>query len=260
MDVITAITSNWTHYLSKFHWSYLQSMPDDPLHLVVVTQEGDPPQWLNRIRDVALGRGFASVKFTPYVNMTGRLVYYDWLRSGLCALCELSEFLYIDADVDILRPLSYIPELDANADLFLAPDTMPNRFQKAVAKQYGLPKGLFAGMMYCRRSFSLEFNDVYRSAPLEFGKDIAPGQTVWNHIAGKYGAHFLSYKDHMNWYDEGIQWTNSLHFAGKLKHHFLCTKYEVRAQDQTIIIGTEPVVPDYFKEGYNGESVEADRP
>lgn len=180
------LIDDWmTTHLPRFVYYAKQHMPYADLYLVIPIDEEESQEKLAAI-EKALAPFFAQVLFVPKQGMTGRLVFFDWLRADLTSLLNLKECLYIDVDTDILEDLADIPTL-SNSDLLWVENPVCNPEIFKGLESFGLsthPPYMEPGLIYMRRSFKSDFEEILTTDKVDL-TGFVPGSLIWNIITQK---------------------------------------------------------------------------
>ena len=103
MNIITIVDKNWfdTH-LKRFMYFAVRNIPCAKFYLVIVVDYGDSTPQLPEPAQAL----FEGIIYVERNTTYALFLYYDMLRGSLLRMFGLTEALYVDADVDILRDIS----------------------------------------------------------------------------------------------------------------------------------------------------------
>lgn len=247
MNIITICKiDNWvTTHLTRFVHMTKQVMPDANLYWLIPVMGNEPPEVVQQLMENAKPY-FAEVKTIKQQEIRGRLLYYDFLRSGLLDIFKLEEGLYVDPDTDILEDLTHLETTAPDADLLWVPNIVPMQLVPDALKANGMdPSGpyLEEGFMYMRRSFKDDCEAVLNHATINFDS-FAPGMEMWNIVARRCKSHMLPQEYNVTaWGLDYFGTAKSIHFTGQQpKIARLYTTYEQTTENKRrMIIGPDKV-------------------
>lgn len=230
MNIVTICSTNWIDHLDRFLYFAKKAMPMANIHvLLVYSKAQDTTDFLVKVKDTLLTL-VKAVRFTTEIEMPGRLMFYDYVRSELLNAFHLTEALYVDVDVDILQDVSDLPTLAPDAEIMACLDPYgPTNSVQVAFKQYDITWGGLnyqIGALYMRQSFEQEFKQLVREQRIPMAGEFMPGSAIWNVILHRHKAAVIPETYHACW-QRGLALltTKIIHFNGpvwqKLRLH--CT-------------------------------------
>jgi hypothetical protein len=246
MNIITICNADdWvgTH-LTRFVHMIRKVMPDAKLYWLIPILGPEPPELIAHLKKQG-AKHFEVVKTVKKQEIRGRLLYYDFLRSGLLDIFKLSEGLYIDPDTDVLEDLSELTTTAPDADLLWVPNVLPMDLVPKALKANNLdPAGpyLEEGFMYMRRSFKQQCEDVLNNWKIDFNS-FAPGMEMWNIVARTCNSYMLPQEYNVTaWGVEYFGRAKTIHFTGSQpKSNRMYMTYEQTEKGRRMIIEPEKV-------------------
>lgn len=222
LNIVTVATCNeWIEYhLRRFVWQAKKTNPKANYYVIIPYSEEEKDAALTW-KSVLLPH-FTAVVTTRCIDVPGRLMYYDWLRSNVLEAFGLEEALYLDADADIMENLDHIRDIQPDKQLLCVPNTLTMTDVTKTLLQYGLDYSSFPcidpGFLYFRRSYAAEFNRI-RQEHRYNNNDFVPGSSVWNVViqqAGDAGVLPYTYNVHVVWGWHSLAHAKVIHFCGDL--------------------------------------------
>lgn len=241
MNIVTICTVDWVAtQLTRFVYMTRKSVPDAKLYLLIPLNGGEEELVVRRVISNCLNY-FTAVKTVKVQELSGRLLYYDYLRAGVLDIFGLSEGLYTDPDVDIVEDVSDLVTLHPEVDLLWTPNPLHMPLVPEALKANGLPAGppyMDCGFMYMRRSFKEDCTDVLATCSIDKGS-IAPGMAMWNIVTRRANAHALPVDYHTSlWGFEHIPTAKAVHFTGEFcKRMRLHTNYVSSVNGRRLLVG-----------------------
>ena len=168
--------------LQRFCQFAFKSNPSLSYYLLVV---GDCEHMRNRKEYVGFISCFNAVRRVNCKIDKG-LLWADRLRSSLLSQFNLSEGLYLDTDIDVIRSMAYIPALGPENYLWV-PDPIynDNRRQREMLADCNISDaGPYAqiGCMYMRKSAYSAFIHYEVKLRAECDHAFMPGTGIWNAV------------------------------------------------------------------------------